>query len=139
MFNDKLTNSVADAALKCMTDEQKNLEESKYTENKDKQGKMKSWKYEGDWEDSKEKKEGRGKVTHMSDVARRASERMKKDDANVKEEVELTESELEEMTVPELRRLARSVPGLTIFGREISKANKETLIQEILSAHRAKN
>lgn len=98
MFNDKLTKSVAEAAMKCMVDQQKELEESKYIETKDKEGKMKSWKYEGDWEDSKEKKEGRGKVTHMSDAARRASEKMKKDDENVKEEVELTESELEEMS-----------------------------------------
>jgi ethanolamine utilization protein EutM len=42
--------------------------------------------------------------------------------------------ELEAMTVHELRRYARSVEGLTIFGREISRANKEQLIKELMSA-----
>ena len=47
-------------------------------------------------------------------------------------------SELEEMTVHELRRMARGMDGLSIFGREISKANKEKLIDEIMNAHRKK-
>ncbi len=40
--------------------------------------------------------------------------------------------ELEGMTVRELRTLAREIQGLGIQGREISKANKELLIREIL-------
>ncbi|NYE58478.1 BMC domain-containing protein [Carboxydothermus ferrireducens] len=41
--------------------------------------------------------------------------------------------ELQKMTVHELRRFARKLPGLSIKGREISKANKELLIREILA------
>ena len=39
--------------------------------------------------------------------------------------------ELEKMTVHELRRFARKLTGLSIQGREISKANKEKLLREI--------
>ena len=41
-------------------------------------------------------------------------------------------SELEAMTVHELRRYARGVEGLSIFGREISRANKEQLIEALI-------
>ncbi len=37
-------------------------------------------------------------------------------------------SKLEGMTVEELRRLARKTQGFPIFGREISRANKSTLL-----------
>lgn len=43
-------------------------------------------------------------------------------------------AKLEAMTVHELRRYARGVKGLAIFGREISRANKEQLIKELMSA-----
>jgi len=39
---------------------------------------------------------------------------------------------LEGMTVPQLRTLARSIGGLGIAGREISKANKEELMRELM-------
>ena len=42
---------------------------------KDKDGNIKSWSHEGDWEKSKGK-DPRGKVTHASDLARRKSEKM---------------------------------------------------------------
>jgi len=42
--------------------------------------------------------------------------------------------DLKQMTVGELRRLARKTPGIAIHGREISKANKKRLIVEILKA-----
>ena len=48
-----------------------------------------------------------------------------------KEEVDpktLDYNELEGMTVEELRRLARKTKGFPIYGREISKANKSTLL-----------
>lgn len=38
---------------------------------------------------------------------------------------------LEDMTVLSLRRLARQTPGMSLQGREISKANREILIQEL--------
>jgi len=41
---------------------------------------------------------------------------------------------LDVMTVHELRTLARTIEGLGIQGRQISKANKELLIREILKA-----
>ena len=41
-------------------------------------------------------------------------------------------AQLEEMTVPQLRTVARNTGGLGIAGREISKANKEQLISELM-------
>ena len=42
--------------------------------------------------------------------------------------------DLEALSVTELRRLARLASGLTIQGREISRANREQLIQELQRA-----
>jgi microcompartment protein CcmL/EutN len=39
--------------------------------------------------------------------------------------------DLESLSVTELRRLARMASGLTIQGREISRANREQLIEEL--------
>jgi hypothetical protein len=44
---------------------------------KDKNGNVKSWSHEGDWEKS-QGKDPRGKVTHASDLARRKTEKMSK-------------------------------------------------------------
>lgn len=41
---------------------------------------------------------------------------------------------LDGMTVHELRSYARSTEGLSIYGREISKANKKELIEELMKA-----
>jgi microcompartment protein CcmL/EutN len=41
-------------------------------------------------------------------------------------------NQLDEMTVHQLRSLARTMEGLGIQGREISKANKELLIHELM-------
>jgi microcompartment protein CcmL/EutN len=41
---------------------------------------------------------------------------------------------LDAMTVHELRRFARGIEGLAIYGREISKANKKRLIEELMRA-----
>jgi microcompartment protein CcmL/EutN len=41
-------------------------------------------------------------------------------------------TQLDAMTVHELRRLARDVGGLSIYGRQISKANKGQLIAELM-------
>lgn len=43
-------------------------------------------------------------------------------------------SKLAEMTVPQLRNYARKVEGLSIYGRQISIANKDELIKELLKA-----
>lgn len=45
---------------------------------------------------------------------------------------ETYKKELEAMTVHALRRYARSVPGLSIAGRQISHANRDQLIAELL-------
>lgn len=50
------------------------------------------------------------------------------------DEEEEYRTQLETMTVHELRQYARGVPGLSIFGREISRANKEELIEELMKA-----
>jgi microcompartment protein CcmL/EutN len=43
---------------------------------------------------------------------------------------------LEAMTVHELRRHARTVEGLKIYGREISRANKAQLLEELMRVKR---
>jgi microcompartment protein CcmL/EutN len=40
--------------------------------------------------------------------------------------------QLDAMTVHELRRYARSIKGLMIFGRQISRANRDQLIEELM-------
>jgi microcompartment protein CcmL/EutN len=47
-------------------------------------------------------------------------------------------AQLEMMTVPQLRTVARNEGGLGIAGRQISKANKEQLIEELLKKRSAK-
>jgi len=49
------------------------------TEVKDKDGKVISWKDEGEWKKVHKDKDGRGKVTNMSDKARRETEKMSKE------------------------------------------------------------
>lgn len=41
-------------------------------------------------------------------------------------------AQLEAMTVPQLRTLAREVGGLNIYGRQISRADKKLLISELM-------
>jgi ethanolamine utilization protein EutM len=45
-------------------------------------------------------------------------------------------SRLQAMAVHELRTLARQTPGLSIQGRQISRANKTVLIQELMNQRR---
>ena len=45
-----------------------------------KTGKVKSWSHEGDWKKQTKKKDPVGKIHHMSDVARRRTEKMAKDE-----------------------------------------------------------
>jgi microcompartment protein CcmL/EutN len=45
--------------------------------------------------------------------------------------------QLDLMTVHELRRLARTMEGLSIHGRQISRANKNELIEELLKVKKA--
>ncbi|PKM81863.1 MAG: BMC domain protein [Firmicutes bacterium HGW-Firmicutes-14] len=50
------------------------------------------------------------------------------------EKVKDLQEQLAGLGVEELRRLARKTPGIAIKGRQISRANKEVLIKEILRA-----
>jgi hypothetical protein len=50
------------------------------TEKKDKDGKVISWKEEGEWKKTGAKKDGRGKVTNLSDKARRETEKLGKEE-----------------------------------------------------------
>ena len=49
-------------------------------------------------------------------------------------ELQVYFKELDLMTVHELRRLARTLEGLSIYGRQISRANKKELMDELLKA-----
>jgi microcompartment protein CcmL/EutN len=51
-------------------------------------------------------------------------------------ELQATDAELDGMTVHQLRAIAREIPGLGIQGRQISKANKQALLTEILKARK---
>jgi len=53
------------------------------TEVKDKDGKVTSWKDEGEWKKSTAKKDSRGKVTNLSDKARRETEKLSKKEKEV--------------------------------------------------------
>ncbi|MDI6767891.1 MAG: BMC domain-containing protein [Bacteroidota bacterium] len=48
------------------------------------------------------------------------------------DEEEIFRQQLEAMTVHQLRHYARSVPGLSIYGRQISRANRDELITELV-------
>jgi ethanolamine utilization protein EutM len=48
-----------------------------------------------------------------------------------------SDAELEAMTVHQLRTIARDMTGLGIQGRQISKANKQVLLTEILRARKS--
>jgi microcompartment protein CcmL/EutN len=67
------------------------------------------------------------------------SAKTKTEEENVKEEdkddLNVTKEKLESLSVEELRKFARKIKGMSIKGREISRANKNTLITEILKAY----
>jgi ethanolamine utilization protein EutM len=48
--------------------------------------------------------------------------------------VKILDNEIKNMSVVKLRQYARQLEGLSISGREISKANKEQLLKEILKS-----
>ena len=45
--------------------------------------------------------------------------------------------QLDLMTVHELRRFARTIKGLSIYGRQVSRANKKELIEELLKVKKS--
>lgn len=66
----------------CVCDEK--MDEAKDTVTKDAQGNVKSWSHEGDWKKA-EKKDPVGKIHNMSDKARRQTEKMTKEEAEIEE------------------------------------------------------
>ncbi|OGC93761.1 MAG: hypothetical protein A2W25_06505 [candidate division Zixibacteria bacterium RBG_16_53_22] len=54
--------------------------------------------------------------------------------ADRNKEVRHAQEDLDAMSVTQLRRYARTVPNLAIKGREISRADKQTLLREIRAA-----
>jgi hypothetical protein len=67
---------------------QTKFEEAKDTVEKDEKGNVKSWKHEGDWKKTSAK-QGRGKVTNLSDKARRKTEKLSKAEQDMAEAFEL--------------------------------------------------
>ena len=67
---------------------QTKFKEAKDTVEKDEKGNVKSWKHEGDWKKTNNK-EGRGKVTNLSDKARRQTAKMSKVETKMAEAFEL--------------------------------------------------
>jgi ethanolamine utilization protein EutM len=53
---------------------------------------------------------------------------------DLNDDAEIDTSDLQSLSVTQLRRLARETDGLAIQGREISHANREQLIKEIEAA-----
>jgi hypothetical protein len=86
------------------------------TETKNEKGEVVSWKDEGEWKPAKGK-EGRGKVTNLSDKARRETEKLanKKDEAfgpegQFEEWADATESN--ELTPDQIKELQTAIAGL---------------------------
>jgi microcompartment protein CcmL/EutN len=75
----------------------------------------------------------------VDDSSSDADKNVKSDEPSEYKEPVGEEMDLTSMTVGDLRKLARKTPGVTIHGREISRANKEKLIKEILRARGRKD
>lgn len=65
----------------------KKVKEATDTVEKDEKGNVKSWKHEGDWKKA-DNKQGRGKVTNLSDKARRKTATMSKAEESMAEQFE---------------------------------------------------
>jgi len=84
------------------------------TEVKDKDGKVISWKDEGEWKKSTAKKNPRGKVTNMSDKARRETEKLSKAEKEMAESFEKAISEVKVTSGPNKgKQWSPKTPGPT--------------------------
>jgi hypothetical protein len=81
------------------------------TEVKDKDGKVVSWKDESDWTKIS-KKNPVGRVTHMSDVARRETEKLKKKSQSTTEDYNAEYDDEAGMADNNLETLGRAVQGI---------------------------
>lgn len=82
-------NKVLESEVQEQTQQQ--LDEAKDTQVKDKNGKVVSWKHEGDWKKST-KKDPSGTAPHLSDVARRKTEKMAKESEELHSDLVESES-----------------------------------------------
>jgi microcompartment protein CcmL/EutN len=74
-----------------------------------------------------EKEEGEGKVEDLTTPAEPLPMQLSENENEFLQQ-------LQAMTVHQLRSYARQLQGLSIYGRQISRANKEQLIAELLKA-----
>jgi len=72
-----------------------------------KTGKLTGWEHEGDWKKQTKKKDPVGKIHHMSDVARRRTEKMAKDQVSEDDEDEL--SNIESIQSAIIRRILNDI------------------------------
>lgn len=71
-----------------------------------------------------------------SGISREAGPEIKEvPDSGTAQGAVFTLAELEKFTVTKLRQLARTLPNLSLVGRQISRANKQQLIEEILKVY----
>lgn len=98
------------------------------TEVKDKDGKVTSWKDEGEWKKSTANKDGRGKVTNLSDKARRETETLSKKEKDVAESKQ---------------RMSRAAKGNEKYGKDgmkaLAKAGREGAGEKKLDVIRDKH
>ena len=93
------------------------------TEVKDKEGKVVSWKDEGEWTKSEKHKDGRGKVTNLSDKARRETEKLSK------KEKEIAETQLDERVTPEWLDIYSKAKELLAKGMTPEQVAKQLGVQ----------
>lgn len=83
---DKLKDAANIKKVEIVNQKDTSVKEDKDTVTKDASGKVTSWSHEGDWKKSTGK-EGRGKSVHLSDLARRKSEKLAKEEIEPIEEL----------------------------------------------------
>lgn len=83
---DKLKDAANIKKVEIVNQKDTSVKEDKDTVTKDASGKVTSWSHEGDWKKSTGK-EGRGKSVHLSDLARRKSEKLAKEEVEPIEEL----------------------------------------------------
>ena len=103
------------------------------TEVKDKEGKVLSWKDDSNWKPSTDK-EARGRVTNMSDKARRETEKLKKDQQGVAEGEKIgnMDAGAYDSAMARLKQLAGSGPMKTVYDPNTRRyKNLPTAVQPV--------
>ena len=95
------------------------VDEAKDTVTKDAEGKVTSWSHESDWKKSKGT-DGKGKVSNLSDVARRKTEKLSKEDVDFIDELDEGAGH---------DRVAKAKHGVNVFNKSVSKLRKSGELQ----------